>query len=257
MPNADKTFSGMIGGDEGLAPDADQEVIGNDQALALRGEDGADAPMVGASFGDGTNFGSEDITFPSLKLGQAQTPEVQDDGEHFKQGHWILTGGLKSYETLMVIPLQSAKVRHLYYADDGGPLAGRLKCSSGDGVTGTGDPGGSCNGCPFSVWTERPGQKTNAPPACNLGYQYLFAVFNPDDPESCDLGMWVARKTAMTAAKNINMFMMTKRAGNFGIQLSAVRKDGTRGKYYVPVARLVRPTPEQFAMARQFLPGAA
>jgi len=235
------------------------EALTNDdtQALAVRDEGSPNEGAI-ATFTDNPTLGRDDILWPKLRLAQSQTPEVMDDGANFRQGEWIATGWGASRKEIIAIPLTVAKPRALYHPDDGGPLAGKLRCSSPDSIRGHGDPGGLCGDCVFARWIERPGQSTNQPPACTQAYQFLMAIPGESgDPDDVDIALYHAQKTAISVARQINTFIMTKRLGKFAITFKAIRKEGQRGKYFVPVATLVpsnKLDPAVLARAREFMP---
>lgn len=225
---------------------------GNDEvsSLALREED--PAPMQTVTFSSQPVFTREDIQFPRLKLGQSTTPEVQDDGRNFRAGEWIITGAETSVQELYAVPLLVAKPRSLYHTE--GPNKDKLRCSSPDSIQGHGDPGVLCADCPFSQWTDRPSHSTNAPPACTAGYEYLMAIVNADGEVEAVV-TWRAQKTAIAAAKTINMFIATKGIGNFGVKLVSISKarDGG-GKYFMPKIVASKISSEALEMARAFIP---
>ena len=229
-----------------------------DESMALVLSEGNPEGGAIAQFTDNPNLGREDILWPKLKMAQSQTPEVLDDSANFRQGEWIVTGWGASRKSIIAVPLTVAKPRYLYHPDDGGPLSGKLRCSSPDSIRGHGDPGMLCGDCVFARWIERPGQQTNQPPPCTQAYQFLMAIQGESgDPDDIDIALYHAQKTAIQVVKQINTFIMTKRLGRFAIELKSIRKDGQKGKYFVPVATLVpmsKVNPDLLARAREFMP---
>ena len=163
---------------------------------------------------------AEDITIPRLRLAQGLTKEVQDGVA--KPGEWLLSGAVPRQE-IMANVIAIAKFRRLNKEDDGTVL-----CRSEDGNTGIGDPGGVCEDCPMSKWTNSTNGGRNAPPPCSFGYRYLL------DIEGYGQAVYEMKKTALSAAKALNGMVVRAGYGNTRIVLRSQKGTGARGTFYIP-----------------------
>lgn len=186
--------------------------------------EGVEMSMIPSS--GGNQLSMEDMQLPQLKVGQGLTPEVIE-GE-YKAGDLIITG-FEGMREATVVPLIVFKQRILIDDDTRDIL-----CRSENAVTGEGTPGGECAECPLSKWTG--GGSTGerrTPPPCTEYYRWLMYSVDHAIPVMMDF-----RKTAMPTGKLINTLAMSKGFGNFGVRISARKKDGPRGAYYVPAASM-------------------
>lgn len=91
---------------------------------------------------------------------------------------WTLNG-VTGVETLQEITgiIVYWKNRRVYWSNPNMQRAERPDCSSVDGIIGVGNPGGSCDDCPFSEWGSDPRGGTGQ--ACK-SIRQLFMIF-PDE----------------------------------------------------------------------------
>src|SRR3990172_2868515 len=136
-------------------------------------------------------------------MGKIGTPDVttQKVGQ---PGDLYLKGGNVNYGTapLEFIPLARSKgrVRFRPRIEGGGVL-----CRSFDGALGTGDPGGQCASCEFSVWTPNPvtGKKA-IPPGCDET-ENLYILIRKDPAMPVLL---VGVRTRLKAFRVLNTFLL-------------------------------------------------
>lgn len=157
----------------------------------------------------------DELRFPRIKLAQGLSPEVLS-GEA-RPGAFVMPDGTTQDE-IVVRVLGIRRIRTLW-SDDRRPL-----CASNDGVTGTGEPGGACDECPMSKWTE------GRPPECTLMYQYLVQY---------DGGLATYTASVRSASNfikilNTNVLVYGPNGFTATIKSSLVTKG--KKQYYVPVA---------------------
>lgn len=184
-------------------------------------------------------FEAEDTKFSSLRLGQAQTPEVRN--KQGEAGQFFIVG-YDPLDTVEAIPVGYTKTR-LYAV---GEISEReVKCQSADSHIGIGDPGGSCAECPLSKWTaNEKDPKKNRPPACNVRQHYILWL-----PEQQVLVELVLQKTGLNAAKAINNVIKTRGMGYFAISLTSEETKTRLNSFYVPIVRVINNYDENMLVA--------
>jgi hypothetical protein len=190
-------------------------------------------------------FDKDDLQHPKLRLAQGLTPEVQDGAA--RPGDWVLNG-FDPEKAVTIVPLLMGKDRARRDDDN------NLLCSSGDGKTGVGTPGGDCSACPFAKWRPNPKDPKgkNLPPECGLGYVYVAFSITHDCLVQVDF-----RKSAATVGKTLNSLVNSKGLGQFAVTLSGKSESRTvRGKqvtFGVPLMAPAKVDPDELERARDAL----
>jgi hypothetical protein len=187
-------------------------------------------------------FAADEVSIPRLRLAQGLTQEVQDGNA--RPGQWVLTGFEPTTE-VHFFPQVMGRFRALRNAE-----TRTLLCVSHDGVHGVGAPGGACQTCPLSQWTENPKGGKNLPPACTFGYRYVGWVKEYDTMAALEL-----KGSGINAGKYINTCIQARALGNFGLKLSSKSMQGPRGTYHVVLATMFNAQREDLELARSFLRG--
>lgn len=191
-----------------------------------------------ANFAMDINMDSEDLMIPRLRLTQGLTAEVQDGTA--TPGQWVLTGYDPKNE-IVVVPIMFARNRTLRDSE------GSILCKSVDAISGVGEPGGTCEGCPMNVWSD--GDKgARIPPKCAFSYVYIVYI---KDFETMALVEF--RRTSIQAGKTLNTMVAQRGLGNFAIKLKASKQTGKRGTFYQMVVQPTQSDPELLANARSFM----
>lgn len=180
-------------------------------------EDESSAPITTYTSQD--VFSMDDMTPPMLRLGQGLSPEVQEGAA--KPGQWLFSG-YPPCDVLHIVPLGFAKRRECRDVDGIG-----LMCTSSDAITGEGEPGGTCAGCPMNVWSGE--GKNRRPPQCTFYYSYMVYVHEHDT-----LAIVNFKKTGLNTARMLNSIVHRKGFGQVAIFLSSKSKSGSRGSYQIP-----------------------
>lgn len=230
-PSFEDMVSAGLGEDDVVdaAPVAPEDVTTPASAMTVY----QDAPMMDSS----------DLFIPRLRLAQGLTQEVQQ-GEA-KPGQWLVLGN-PPMGSAVVVPLKMARRRELRETDGGRTVL----CRSTDSIVGVGEPGGECETCPMSHWTQDPSNpKKNRAPKCTFIYSYLVYIV-----ETKSLAILEFYRTSVSAGKMVNTFIVQRGLGHFAIQLSAASSQGPRGTYYSPVVRYTEATPELLAEAHTNAP---
>jgi hypothetical protein len=214
---------------------------GDSTALAVVAED--NVPSLGA-----VNYSMEmpefernEVAMPRLRLAQAMTPEVNEMGTA-KAGQWLILGS-DPFDEVTIIPVMFGRERVLI--EDPNAERPVVLCSSPDGVTGIGKPGGSCARCPLAQWVESPTGKSQKPRCTMINHYLSFVV---ETAEIVDLQL---KGSGMVAARYVNTMIQTKGFGKFALKLSSKQEKGPRGAYYAPQVKLTTVTQEDFELARE------
>ncbi len=167
----------------------------------------------------GLNFGQmpdiSDVQLPRARLAQGLTPEVLDGT--VQAGQWLLPGGTTAHSLSGKI-VGVRKTRILW--DRSGPSVA-VACRSDDGVTGEGDPGGSCDECPCAEWVEK------QPPSCTLSYEYLLI-----QESGSPIIVTMSTRSAGSVIGQLNLVLRTK--GSVKVKIgSQLIVRGSR-RYYIP-----------------------
>jgi hypothetical protein len=195
-------------------------------------------------YSDQPLFDRNEIVLPRLRLAQGLTAEVQDGSAH--PGEWLLTGN-DPLTAVTFIPLRMTRRRELRGTGD---ERNTVYCSSLDGVTGQGDPGGSCRECPMADWSEvvEKGKKKRQPPLCTFIYSYLG--YSLDHGQIVILEM---SRTGLRPAKLLNTIIMQRGLGKFAISLTSnITKDGAK-TYAVPIIKVTQVEADKFVEAKAAL----
>lgn len=192
------------------------------------------------------SFAADEIGIPRLRLAQGLTAEVQEQRAH--SGQWVLTG-FEAEDTVRVAPLMFSRARTLRDKEL------NVLCQSADGKTGTGVPGGSCEQCPKSKWTEavagagKNQPPKNNPPECDLIYSYICYSFTHGTIIAVEF-----KKTSIAVGKTLNTLIATKGMTNFAVTLGASRQQNTRGSFFVATVTNSPLTDEEHSLVVSVLP---
>src|SRR5690625_2300333 len=124
---------------------------------------------------EGAALEQSDFVIPRAKIVQALFKEATDGD--IRPGTMVNTATseiLAKPEEVFRVQTLIVSTGQVYIPKDGNTLS----CYSPDGITGIGDPGGSCFACPLSKWG-----KNNEPPLCMKTYNYLSRFLDADDPD--------------------------------------------------------------------------
>jgi len=163
--------------------------------------------------------GAEDadlVRIPRARLAQGLTPEVLEG--LVQPGSFILPGGEAVSELVGTITAVR-KSRVLWNRSEG---TAEVQCSSQDGETGYGDPGGPCNECPMAQWTDKP-------PACTLSYEFLLL-----QESGAPVTIVMSTRSASQTIGMLNLALRAKGEVPVTIRSQLVQKGSKR--FYVPVA---------------------
>ena len=100
-------------------------------------------PVVYSSDFNDSNY---DLEFPTLKILQRTSPEVEE--QEGRAGDFYLDGVGVIESPVTVIPL--ARTQFRIRREDPRDIDSEIVCRSSDAFTGYGDPGGNCSTCPFA-----------------------------------------------------------------------------------------------------------
>jgi hypothetical protein len=197
------------------------------------GDDNLDEPGVPSATGGHDEFsyipGAGDVSLPFIRLAQGLTPEVAAGTA--KPGQWILPDGQLA-ETVTAVIMGMRKTRMLRDNNE-------IVCRSMDGLVGVGNPGGSCEACPFAEWAGTKEKRT--PPACTLAYQYLSEYSGEDGSGVGVISM--STRSASKVAAQVNLYIRMNGLRNTRVTLgSTLVVKGSR-KFHAPTlikAEMVR-----------------
>ena len=122
---------------------------------------------------DGFNFAvdTDGITAPRIRL--LQPTRFDERFNAVESGHFVNVATGEDLGTVLravVLGVQPSRARFA-----GVDAGGDLLCRSADAKTGTGDPGGPCEFCPYAKWG-----KGRTPPECGLAYNYFILPVGGD-----------------------------------------------------------------------------
>lgn len=183
----------------------------------INDDEEAIAPI--AAYSDKPIFAAEDITPPIMRLMQGLSPEVQEGSA--KPGQWVLSG-FEPKESVIAIPIAYAKRRE--YRD---PDTNLITCTSLDGETGVGVPGGTCAECEMNRWTGE--GKNRKGPQCVFMYSYLIYVNEFDT--GCILNF---KRTGLGVGRSLNSLVSRQGFGNVAVKITSKIQTGGKGSYYIP-----------------------
>ncbi|MGE5592367.1 MAG: hypothetical protein ACM3X3_01625 [Betaproteobacteria bacterium] len=162
---------------------------------------------------------STDFTIPRVRLLQSVSAEVQEGLA--KPGTLKNSLTDEEYgEKLDFVPVLISKARLRFCVKE-------LRCRSNDGITGVGDPGGSCAECSCAQWGAN-----GEPPECAVVYNYPSIILDANGQSD---GMPVAvslMRTSTPAAKRLNTMIKFDPKGSV-YELSAEKRENEKGKFYV------------------------
>lgn len=178
-------------------------------------------------------LGQADILVPRLVLAQSSSPER-------KRGNPKLIDGLEEGQFFNSVTKEvygeSLRVVNLYYYRSrirwaGDEIGSGIKCSSQDGVTGIGDPGGACLQCPFAQFSKE------ERPECNLFANFPLLVLDEDGNfEPTNVIVYPLKSIALTEAKKWNSLVTIRNTHRFAgvYKLTAVADHRTSGDSFQP-----------------------
>lgn len=178
-------------------------------------------------------FEQGEAYIPKLRLAQGLTAEVQS-GEA-RPGQWLLIGHVPVDE-MVVVPMAFARKREL--RDD---ASRDILCFSPNGVTGQGDPGGSCEACPLGSWHPNPDYDETdkkswkrLPPPCDQYYSYIVYSVTHDAMAILEL-----RKSALKPGRILNTMVKQAGLGNFAVIVGTKKNQGVKGTFGTPEFKAV------------------
>jgi hypothetical protein len=174
--------------------------------IAKQEEEQAIAAYFGAKNADDyAHVDEEDIVLPRIRLLQAKAPECEA-GE-LKPGSVInnVSGSVviadPKSESIRMIPCFHYNTRIRWWPMDSGEDG--FRCRSADGVTGEGDPGGSCKTCPYRKFED------DTAPECKKGLN--FVMLFPDGDGADRFALVTFNRTSYSVGKEIlNMSRMSE-----------------------------------------------
>ena len=204
-------------------PEAKQEELwedaGGEEADAEEDEPGDLA--YGTEYSDETPEDAE--VRLTLRLMQSLSEEVKS--REAEEGQFVVSGVSDPVEKLVLVPIAGGTPRALRDKD-----TRELLCSSRDGKTGTGDPGGECKKCKLSQWGEK-----RKPPACSE--IYAFMCYWP--AEDVIVRFSCSRASAMVG-QQIRGFARMRGYKKFAIEMTSIKKARNNDEYYIPKVKLLR-----------------
>lgn len=164
--------------------------------------------------------------FPRIRLMHGIMEEVADGKA--RPGQYLVDDIDTPFDELVALPWGHNVRRRLWMDVDG---EDQVVCSSNDGVTGEGDPGGACNKCSLADWDG------NSPPACEISKTYLMWL-----PEQNLWAQWMLRRTALrTAGKTMNQLVLSHGWEKFAVRITSVLNQPKKGaKYQIPRVEFVK-----------------
>ena len=177
------------------------------------------------------NVTSNDVTVPRLALCQSMSPERKKSNpkyiEGLEEGMFFNTVTKEIYgKELRFVNAHYYRSRILW-AGEKGEVGGGIKCSSRDGVMGSGDPGGNCANCPLSAFGGD----------CNLFMNFPLLVVRKNG--SVDLSEIVIasfKSLALKTGKHLNTLVNIRNADRFAgvYKLSSVEDHRESGDSFQP-----------------------
>jgi hypothetical protein len=192
-------------------------------------EDGGDVPS------------PNEVDNPTAAVGfvRKEAEFAAEDGEA-RPGQWLIKGYDPEAEVL-VVPLAFYKTRELRSQEER-----QVLCGSADSIVGTGTPGGVCESCPLSKWTDNPDGSRQGP---KCRFQYQYAVFSVTHG---DIAFLTFAGKALKAAKSFNSVVSRLGLGNAAILLKSEQSKGKMGNVtYVPTVSPVPVDAGVLAAAKQ------
>ncbi len=198
----------------------------------------------------------ENMRMARLLLMQDLSPRVKD--RTFMAGEMINSLSKESYGTSVeVIPLFqgiSSRIRWKTRSNGGG-----IACIARDGKVGEGDPGGTCDTCPFHGILK--GKDKEDDQWCSMNYRIIALIRETGEPimltadsiKSSDAGVRdMLAMARMAAAKGVRLF-------GKAYKLSSAPKKNAQGDFHVltcvPAAALPIEEVEAMAQKMQFFSG--
>ena len=189
------------------------------------------------------NMDRSDWTLPRLGLCQSNSPQRSEgDAKHvegLKDGQFFNSITQTVYgKSVKIVPLMFFKSRIRFRAMDEG---GGILCRSDDGKTGIGDPGGNCEKCLMSQFSQGENKNT-VPPECDHFYNYAVLVIPPDgEPLGPDsLAVMSLKSTGLKTAREFNALLRLKNtdffAGVYEVS-SAVQKNQAKQSWFTHVIK--------------------
>lgn len=208
-----------------------------------------DVAVAAPIFSAEPDFGVDDITYPRLKLLQAISPEVLEQGSGLTAGVFYITGDESGRKEITVIPIGYHLSRRY---EVGATMEDKVTlCSSSDGVKGVaqapGGPGGACAVCPLAQWGEDEATGRRILP-CQPSYNYICYV-----PDFGLVALTLAR-TATNAARTLNGYLKMRGMGNLAAHFTASQVKAPGKIYYVPNLKIVKLSPDDMADAKMLMP---
>lgn len=147
------------------------------------------------------NVREEDITHPRILLLQGMSDLVKDGKGRpgqvaFSKDGYILCEDLRK-EGLVIVPIfyWFSRIKMKPIAEGG------WSCQSKNGRVGQGNPGGKCDYCEFSKWTDGPNGK-RVPPPCRETHNFI--VYLPNEPEKNHrLAVLAFHRSSIKAGKDL------------------------------------------------------
>jgi hypothetical protein len=135
-------------------------------------------------------------------------------------------------ERMTIVPILYFKSRRRYEQRDDSDGVNRILCESKGGRYGQGDPGGTCSGCSFSEWKDKP-DGSRKPPECDPQHNVL--VYLPDADESHQFAlMSLARTSYGAGTKLVNKLLgLPGVFWMYGFQVAARQTEKGKQKWYV------------------------
>lgn len=221
------------------------EPVNVDSALAINNNEDREIAATSRTYSAQPDFKAKDLMIPKLRLAQGQTPEVL--AREAQPGQWVLFGNEASDEVEVVF-LAAGFARELRLRQQGSPDDRKILCRSADGEVGVGEPGGYCERCPLSMWTDRPGQK-GKPPECSEIYTYQVYVLTHNA-----LAILEFQRTGTDSAKLINTMMKVRGMQGFKVKLGSERRQNGNQIFFAPKITPRPITEEEAAIASMFIP---
>ena len=159
--------------------------------------------------------------FPRLKLLQATSPEVKNDGE--PEGSFIVDGYASLGDKITIIPFATSNTRILFDQEDQEVL-----CQSTNGKEGIGNPGGDCTTCDLAQWHD------NVKPKCTARRSFILYI-----PAIEDWAQWDAAVTAYRVGTRLRQLYRTKYPVPVFASLSSSLVSKKMYSYYVPNLKVI------------------
>lgn len=176
---------------------------------------------------------SDEVWLPKIVLAQGLSPRVLT-GE-VRPGTFVLPDGTSCKDFYArILGVRRARVLRSDDADR------QLLCWSKNGVVGEGQPGGNCEECPLSRWTQladSDGGKRE-PPKCTLLYQYLVQ-YDADGGRSGLAVYSVSTRSGSAFVGQVNALVAWHGQGKVTILVKSSLVTKGKKQFYVPVVGAV------------------